>query len=87
MNAYYNARRMLIIAQEAYPTVEFRHVIGPKPPATTDVIGELMFHAQKWFNWVPIEHTEHGVKSLLKKGRDEADEVMDKNESIDMIVA
>ena len=30
LEAYYNAHRMLMITQAAYPNVEYRHIIGPK---------------------------------------------------------
>ena len=41
LEAYYNAHRMLMITQAAYPNVEYRHVIGPKQ-THADIFSKLL---------------------------------------------
>jgi hypothetical protein len=56
---YYTARQALLDAQIAYPSVTFRHVVGPKSSWTEKTMDKIY----KWiFNWVPISYSPNVVK-------------------------
>jgi len=66
---YYSARQALLNAQIAYPSVMFRHVVGPKRSWTE----KTMDQAYKWmFHWVPIAYSKSDVGVQMKKGYNDA---------------
>lgn len=66
---YYTARKALLNAQIAYPSVTFRHVVGPKSTWTERTMDQMY----NWmFQWVPIAYSKTEVQRLKMKGYNDA---------------
>lgn len=55
---YYSARKALLNAQLAYPTVTFRHVVGPKTSWYDWSVDQFY---KTFINWVPISYSKAEV--------------------------
>lgn len=78
--------------QHAFPKVTYRYVFGPKSDSGvfdlqfmySDNLKHILpiwwkmgGEPDGWMNWCPIDHTVHNVKHLMKKGRKDAEVIMD----------
>lgn len=79
---YFTARQGLGFAQQAFPKVTFRHVVGPKSAQWYDLesmFNNLLHHLIKW---IPVSYSERDVRTLFARGQADAKAVLDKNRGV-----
>lgn len=67
--SYFTARKAILNAQIAYPSVTFRNVVGPKASWWRVTLGDLF---SRMFKMIPISYSAQDVASQMEQGYQDA---------------